>query len=64
MKTRKDLLNILLWLASIGSMIGIMTLLGRLFEENNFVLLIEFVIITVVTLFFFTLFPERRRSLI
>ena len=60
MKKRKDLLNILLWLASIGSMIGIMTLSGRLFEENNFVLLIEFVIITVVTLFFLYLISGKK----
>ena len=41
-------INILLWLASTGSMIGIMIFSRRHFEETETQLLIEFLVITAV----------------
>ena len=58
---KPKVLNIFLWLASIFSMLGIMEFSSRFIpEENNFTLLIEFIIITVVTLFFLYLISGKK----
>lgn len=60
MNKKKNLINILLWLASVVSMIGIMILSSRLFEENNVELLIEFTIIAIVTLIYLYLISGKK----
>ena len=60
-KEKPKVLNIFLWLASIFFMLGIMEFSSRfILEENNFTLLIEFIIITVVTLFFLYLISGKK----
>ncbi len=60
-KEKPKVLNVFLWLASIFSMLGIMKFFSRFIpEENNFTLLIEFIIITVVTLFFLYLISGKN----
>ena len=58
--SRPKVLNILLWLASVGAMIGIMILGSRLLEENNLELLMEFTLITVVTMLFLYLISGKK----
>jgi membrane protease YdiL (CAAX protease family) len=53
-------LNILLWLASVASMIGLMILGSRVLEEDNLGLFIEFVIITIVTLLYLYLISGKK----
>lgn len=60
MKERPGLIRILLWLASVFAMIGIMILGGRFFEESNVELLIEFALITIVTLTFLYLISGKK----
>ena len=58
--SKPAIINALLWLASVASMIGIMFLSGRLFKEDNFVLLIEFIVITIrYTYFSLSRFREK-----
>ncbi len=52
--------KILLWLASVGAMIGLMILGSNLLEEDNAGLLLEFAVITVVTLGFLWLISGRK----
>ncbi len=58
--SKPAIINVLLWLASVASMIGIMFISGRLFKEDNFVLLIEFIVITIVTLIFLYLVSGKK----
>ncbi len=53
-------INVLLWLASVGAMIGLMILCGRYMDDSNTGMLIEFVIITVVTLAFLYLISGKK----
>lgn len=53
-------INILLWLASVASMIGLMILGSRVLVEDNVGLLIEFVVITLVTLIFLYLISGKK----
>lgn len=55
-------INILLWLASAGSMIGIMIFSSRHFEETETQLLIEFLVITAVILLFLYLISGTKHS--
>ncbi len=58
--TKPKVLNVLLWLASVAAMIGIMILGSNLFEENDLELLIEFIVITIVTLLFLYLISGKK----
>ncbi len=58
--TKPKALNILLWLTSVAAMIGIMILGSAFFEESYLELLIEFAVITVVTLLFLYLISGKR----
>ena len=53
-------LNVLLWLASVVSMIGLMILSGNLFHETDFTLLLEFSVITVIILIFLYLISGKK----
>ena len=53
-------LNVLIWLASVVSMIGLMILSSNLFQETNFTLLLEFTVITIVTLIFLYLISGKK----
>ena len=53
-------INVLIWLASVVSMIGLMIFSGRVVKEDNVGLLIEFVVITIVTLFFLYLVSGKK----
>lgn len=59
-KGNKNWLRILLWLASVGAMIGLMILGSRVLEEDNAGLLLEFAVITVVTLAFLYLISGKK----
>lgn len=52
--------KILLWLASVGAMIGLMMLGSNLLEEDNAGLLLEFAVITAVTLGFIWLISGKK----
>lgn len=52
--------NVLLWLASVGAMIGLMILGSRTLKEDNLGLFIEFLVITAVTLFFLYLVSGKK----
>ena len=53
-------LNVIFWLASVGAMIGLMIGLGNYLDGSDIGLLIEFVIITVVTLAFLYLISGKK----
>ena len=53
-------LNVIFWLASVGAMIGLMIGLGNYLDGSDIGLLIEFVIITVVTLVFLYLISGKK----
>ena len=53
-------LNVLLWLASVVSMIGLMILSSNLFQETNFTLLLEFSVITIITLIYLYLISGKK----
>ena len=53
-------INIIFWLASVGAMIGLMIGCGRFMDDSNIGLLLEFVIITVVTLAFLYLISGKK----
>jgi hypothetical protein len=53
-------LNVIFWLASVGAMIGLMIGLGRYLDDSDIGLLIEFVIITIVTLAFLYLISGKK----
>ncbi|WP_026496149.1 CPBP family intramembrane glutamic endopeptidase [Butyrivibrio sp. WCD3002] len=54
-------LNVIIWLASVATMIGLMIGCGRIFDDSTDMgLLIEFVIITVVTLGFLYLISGKK----
>ena len=53
-------INILIWLASIGSMIGLMVLGSRVLNEDNAGLLLEFSVITIVTLAYLYLISGKK----
>ena len=53
-------INILLWLASVASMIGLMILGSWVLVEDNVGLLIEFVVITLVTMIFLYLISGKK----
>ena len=62
MKTNnfKKYLNVVLYAACVLSMIGLMILSSRIMEEDNFSLMIEFLVITVVTLLFLYLISGKK----
>ncbi len=60
--SNKKYLNIVLYIASVLAMIGLMILGSRILAEDNFGLVIEFSVITVVTLLFLYLISGKRRS--
>ena len=62
MKTsdKKKYLNLVLYAASVLAMIGLMMLGGRILTEDNFGLMIEFLVITVVTLLFLYLISGKK----
>ena len=62
MKTNnlKKYLNVVLYAACVLSMIGLMILSSRIMEEDNFGLMIEFLVITVVTLLFLYLISGKK----
>ncbi len=53
-------INVLIWLLSVVTMIGLMILGSRLLEEDNKGLLIEFSIITIVTLIYLFLISGKK----
>ena len=53
-------LNVFIWLASVAAMIGLMILGGTLLKEDNVGLLIEFIIITIVSLIFLYLISGKK----
>ena len=57
---KRKWLNILLWLASVGAMIGLMILGGNVLKEDEFGLFIEFLVITVVSLGFLYLISGKK----
>ena len=58
--SNKKYLNIVLYIASVLAMIGLMILGGRILAEDNFGLMIEFSVITVVTLLFLYLISGKK----
>lgn len=52
--------NILIWLASVASMIGLMILGSMLLEEDNTGLFAEFIVITIATLLFLFLISGKK----
>ncbi|MBQ2659109.1 MAG: CPBP family intramembrane metalloprotease [Erysipelotrichaceae bacterium] len=56
----KKYLNIVLYVASVLAMIGLMILGGRILKEDNFGLMIEFSVITIVTLVFLYLISGKK----
>ena len=53
-------LNVIFWLASVVSMIGLMIVCGNYMDDSDIGLLLEFVIITVVTLAFLYLISGKK----
>ena len=53
-------INVIIWLASVATMIGLMMSLGRFLDDSDLGLLIEFCIITVVTLAFLYLISGKK----
>lgn len=51
---------IIFWLASVGAMIGLMIVCGRYMDDSNLGMLLEFLIITVVTLAFLYLISGKK----
>lgn len=66
MKTsdKKKFLNIVLYAACVLAMIGLMILGSEILAEDNFSLLIEFSLITVVTLLFLYLISGKKDVLL
>lgn len=62
MKTsdRKKYLNVILYAASVLAMIGLMILGSRILTEDNFGLMIEFSVITIITLLFLYLISGKK----
>ncbi|MBQ6334675.1 MAG: CPBP family intramembrane metalloprotease [Erysipelotrichaceae bacterium] len=59
-KEKPALIKILLWLFSVATMIGLMILSGRFFEESSISLLIESAIIAAVTLIYLYLISGKK----
>ncbi|MBQ6479353.1 MAG: CPBP family intramembrane metalloprotease [Erysipelotrichaceae bacterium] len=57
---KKKWLNVLIWLISVVSMIGLMILGSRFLNEDNVGLLIEFTVITAVSLLFLYLISGKK----